>query len=133
MTPLLKSQAGNSLISVLMGLAIIGIVIAIGSQFTDNQLAVLAKVKEKYDLIDVRNFVRFHMDCAKTKASYGNCSPGKKVSLLSESNKDALAGFNSKKIEIQPVCVKKDTYQVKWRHKGSSDNWIDLFKVNIEC
>ena len=87
------SERGSSLVSVIVGLGIMGIVMTIVSQTTSNNMKALTIVEKRGDLEDLRRYVRL-MDCPKTFPAGVACIGGPVAIRSSKGTRPLVATGN---------------------------------------
>lgn len=75
-----RRQAGLSLVSTLVAVALLGILVMGFSKMVKNNLKTSSKMQIDEDLEDLRQFVRLKSDCAATDAPFpSGCNSGTEV------------------------------------------------------
>jgi type II secretory pathway pseudopilin PulG len=85
------SEAGMSLISVMFGVAIVGILIAVINSLASNNMRASKMIERQGQMEDIRRLIRMRLDCAATKS---HITSGKNIVLYGRDGK-AIAKTNT--------------------------------------
>ena len=133
------SQAGVSLVGVMIAVAIVGVLAnVIAGSFKQN-LSTTQKINERAAEEELRQYIRIGMDCAQTTAAVTSCSGNAAVALKrSKAGAPDLVVKSLKtytkvgKYNLKAYCVSdKKTFNVDY--SPTQTNWQKLFTIPIVC
>lgn len=148
--PYSNNEQGLSLISVLVGLAVFGVVIRIVAGSFDLTLDTLTRTSLNYERATLAGTIVDQLSCAQTKPGFPTCSSVSPVNLratLRDKNNDvivrgsgAFTKYGRLKIKATYCCT---TSQAPCTHTSlrhlvietqvsGQSSWQDLFRVNID-
>lgn len=128
-------ERGASLVAILVGVAVIGIVALAMTQLLDNQTDRLAALRDTNDQRELRNYLNYAIHCGDTKAAAGGCSGVTTVDLIDKKGKTLVgkSGTAFGKWNVRAACVGNDI-QVQVRSTKSQGTYVPLYKkIPFSC
>lgn len=139
-----SNEAGVSLVSLLIAIAIMGIVFVGVSQSISNTLKTQKKFEEMSDMSELRRVLRSRVNCAKTKEvlgmSWSSCNGATKIVGVDESGSQVVGNvspattFGPYSVELRCVVTGTGATMRMTVSKGGAIVQNDLFrKVPYLC
>jgi len=132
-----KSEHGMSIVSMLVGLALAGFLIAASSQFFKQNLDIIGIVTTKNDIEELRNHIRIGFNCENTIAAISPACTGTNTVVIKRSNDSILLDTPHTKIGkyyLKSICPNvANEFPVMYK-SGTNGNWEPLFrKIPLSC
>jgi hypothetical protein len=136
-------ESGNTLISVLVALGVLGFILAMLSNVAVVNTKLLADVDRRADYEDARRWLGAYINCPATRAAMGGAcpAPGAEVALLSAKEVLVPKGPGYRvvgKYELRARCAPGSPMTIDVQiHKvgatGGFESLFDLTKIPIQC
>lgn len=109
-----NTSRGLSLVGVIVGFAVLGILFAAGNKMIRSGIDVTKVVKERQDLTEIRNFIRVALDCNATAAHSANKAfhpwkPNKDIGLFGAGGRELISVKGTKFAEKYTVFAETST------------------------
>lgn len=132
-----RRDQGMSLVAVLVGVALLGIMAIVMSQFMSNLYASSKLLQEKSELEDLRQNVRARLSCFNTVAAMSStCSSGTAIKTYDLGDQVAFTTPYQKVgvYYVRAICTGA-AFQFDYEYaKKTSGPWANLFpKVPVKC
>lgn len=127
-----NNQSGMSIISVLIGLAILGIFVRVVASVADNSMQSAKIIRALNESEDVRNFIRIRTNCGQTKTKNGT----KKIKFLYDKSGQPITKVDSEfmyfdkwKLRITSYSAANGAFGIEASHPDRQGAPQEFFKV----